>query len=167
MNLLLIDRFPILSRRLDRENLTKLSNELPSTFMELMFSTMYSSQLDTAPPVARALVKIIKLLRSDGLDKSVKEHLVKVMREHPNLERKEDVMTFVYALESDVVAKASTDRKERDKIGEVIPNIDCKVCNKQHKKRECKYQCKHCLMFGSHKAENCFKKYPAEKRKGK
>ena len=117
MNLLLIDRFPILSRRLDRENLTKLSNELPSTFMELMFSTMYSSQMDTAPPVARALVKIIKLFRSDGLDKSVKEHLVKVMRKSPNLERKEEVMTFVYALESNVVSKAATDKKESDKIG--------------------------------------------------
>ena len=125
---------------------------------------MYSSQMDTAPPVARALVKIIKLLKSDGLDKSVKEDLVKVMREHPNLDKKEEVITFMYALESDAVAKASTDKKDRDKIGAVIPNIDCKVCLKQHKKRECRYQCKHCQMMGSHKAENCFKKYPELKR---
>ena len=97
--------------------------------MERMFSTMYSSQMDTAPPVARALVRIINLLRSDGLDKSVKEHLVKVMRENPNLDKKEEVMTFVYALESDVVAKAATDKK--DKIGAVIETIDCKVCLKK------------------------------------
>ena len=84
--------------------------------MERIVSTMYSSQMDTALPVARALVKIIKLLKSDGLDKSVKEDLVKVMREHPNLDKKEEVLTFVYALESDVVAKASTDKKDRDKI---------------------------------------------------
>ena len=55
---------------------------------------MYSSQMDTAPPVARALVRIINLLRSDGLDKSVKEHLIKVMRENPNLDKKEIVMTL-------------------------------------------------------------------------
>ena len=73
-------------------------------------------------------------------------------------------MTFVYALESDMVAKAATNKKERDKIGAVHPNIDCKVCLKQHKKRECKYQCKHCQMFSYHKAENCLKKYPELKR---
>ena len=47
----------------------------------------------------------------------MKEHLVKVMRKSPNLERKEEVMTFVYALESNVVSKAAIDKKESDKIG--------------------------------------------------
>ena len=79
MNLILLDRFPLLSRRIDYVNIKKNNNELPSTFMERMFSTMYASQMDTAPPVARALVRISNLLRSDGLDKSVKEHSVKVM----------------------------------------------------------------------------------------
>ena len=88
--------------------------------------------------MARALVQIIKLLKSEGLDKTVKEHLVKVMRESPNIERKEEVMTFVYALESDVVAKSATDKKERERLGAVIPVIQCKVCLKQHKKKECK-----------------------------
>ena len=37
MNLILIDRFPILSRRLEHVNLTKHNNELPSTFMERIF----------------------------------------------------------------------------------------------------------------------------------
>ena len=117
MNLILIDRFPILSRRLEHVNITKHNNELPSTFMERVFSTMYSSQMDTAPPVARALVYITKHLKSEGMDKTVKEHLVKVMRETPNIEKKEEVMTFVYALESDVVAKSYTDKKnERDSM---------------------------------------------------
>ena len=49
----------------------KNSNELPSAFTERLFSSMYSSQMDTASPVARALVRIINLLRSDLLDKSV------------------------------------------------------------------------------------------------
>ena len=49
MNLILLDRFPLLSRRIDHENIVKHNNELPSTFMERMFSTMYSSQMDTAP----------------------------------------------------------------------------------------------------------------------
>ena len=118
MNLILIDRFPIQGRRLEHVGLTKQNNELPSTFMERVFSTMYSSQMDTAPPVARALVYITKHLKSEGMDKTVKEHLVKVMRETPNMEKEEEVMTFVYALESDVVAKSYTDKKnERDRLG--------------------------------------------------
>ena len=58
MNLILVDRFPILGRRLEHVGITKHNNELPSTFMERVFSTMYSSQIDKAPPVARALVYI-------------------------------------------------------------------------------------------------------------
>ena len=69
------------------------------------------------------MVQIIKLLKSDGLDKTVKKHLVKVMQESPNIERKKEVMTFVYALESDVVAKSATDKKERERLGAVIPSF--------------------------------------------
>ena len=100
-------------RRIDHERIRKSNNELPSAFMERLFSSMYSSQMDTTPPVARALVKIIHLLGSDGLSKSVKDHLIKVMRENPNLDKKEEVMTYVYAMESDKVAKAATEKKNR------------------------------------------------------
>ena len=118
--------------------------------------------MGTAPPVARALVRIIHLLGSDGLSKSVKEHLVKVMRGNPNLDEKEEVMTFVYTMESDEVAKAATEKK--DKINAVTNTIDCKVCLKKHKKHECTYKCCHCNMMGSHKSEKCFKAYPELKR---
>ena len=97
--------------------------------------SMYSSQMDTAPPVARALVRIIHLLGSNGLSKSVKDHLIKVMRENPNLDKKEEVMTYVYAMESDKVAKAATGKK--DKINTVTETIDCKDCLKKHKNHEC------------------------------
>ena len=70
------------------------------------------------------------------MSKSVKEHLIKVMRENPNLDKKEEVMTFVYTLESEEVAKAATEKKY--KINAVIETIDCKVCLKKHKKRECR-----------------------------
>ena len=46
--------------------------------MERLFSLMYSSQMDKSPPVATALVKIIHKLGSDGLNKSVKDHLIKL-----------------------------------------------------------------------------------------
>ena len=68
-------------------------------------------------------------------------------------------MSFIYALESDVVAKTYTDRKnERDRLGLVTHGelIKCKVCSKQHKKKECKVQCKWCHMYGSHKSDQCF-----------
>ena len=67
MNIILLDRFPLLGRRIDHEKIRKGNNELPSAFMERLFSSMYSSQMDTAPPVARALVRIIHLLGSVGL----------------------------------------------------------------------------------------------------
>ena len=67
MNIILLDRFPLLGRGIDHEKIRKSNNELPSAFLERLFSSMYSSQMDTAPPVARALVRIIHLLGSDGL----------------------------------------------------------------------------------------------------
>ena len=75
------------------------------------------------------LVRIIHLKGSDGLSKSVKDHLIKVMRENPNLDKKEEVMTYVYAMKSDEVAKATTEKK--DKINAVVQTIDCKVCLKK------------------------------------
>ena len=53
------------------------------------------------------------------------------------MDKKEEAMTYVYALESDEVAKAATEKK--DKINAVIETIDCKVCLKKHKKCECGY----------------------------
>ena len=72
-------------------------------------------------------------------------------------------MSYIYALESD---SRVTDKKERDRLGLVNSGelIKCKVCSKQHKKKECKYQCKWCHMYGSHKSDQCFKKYPDLKK---
>ena len=52
-------------------------------------------------------------------------------------------MSYIYALESD---SRVTDKKERDRLGLVNSGelIKCKVCSKQHKKKECKVQCKWC-----------------------
>ena len=60
MNIIFLD--------MDHERIKKINNELPSAFIERLFSSMYSSQMDTAPPAARALVKIIHYLGSDGLN---------------------------------------------------------------------------------------------------
>ena len=53
------------------------------------------------------------------------------MRENPSLDKKEEVMTFVYAMESDEVAKAATEKK--NKINAVTETIDSKVCLKNIK----------------------------------
>ena len=149
----LISSFPLVARRMDFERMKRGINELPSAFMKRMFSCLFSSQMDTAPPVARVLVKIITL-QTDTLNKSVKEHLIKVMRENPNIDKKEEVMTYIYALESD------------DRINQVEELVDCKVCGKKHKKRNCFYMCCHCGMLGSHKSDKCVKAFP-QLRQGK
>ena len=74
MTNILVDRYPLVNRRVDHISLMKSKHEMPSVFMERVFSTMYSSQMDIAPPVARALVYITKTLRSEGIDKDVKEY---------------------------------------------------------------------------------------------
>ena len=71
------------------------------------------------------------------------------------MDKKEEVMTYVYAMESDEVPKAATEKK--DKIKAVTETIDCKICLQKHKKFECGYKCRHCNMMGSHKSEKCFK----------
>ena len=71
MTVIMIDRYPLVNRRIDHISLMKSKDEMPSAFMERVFSTMYSSQMDKAPPVARALVYITKSLRSEGIDKDV------------------------------------------------------------------------------------------------
>ena len=52
------------------------------------------------------LVKIITLLGTVTLNKSVKDHLIKVMCENP---KKDEVMTNIYALESDEFAKTAAE----------------------------------------------------------
>ena len=134
MNIILLDIFPLVARRMDYERIKKGNNKLPSAFMERLFSCLFSSQLDNAPPVARALVKIITLLGTETNNKSVKDHLIKVMHENPNIDKKEEVMTYIYALESDEFAKTAAEKKER--INQVDEQVDCKVCGKRRQERQ-------------------------------
>ena len=46
MNLILLDRSPLVARMIDFERIKKGANELPSAFMERMFSNLSSSQMD-------------------------------------------------------------------------------------------------------------------------
>ena len=96
MNIILLDRFPLVVRRMDYERLKKGNNELPSTIMERVFASSQQGQLDNAPLVAWMLVKIITLLGTDNLNKSVKDHIIKVMRENPNINKKDKIMTYIY-----------------------------------------------------------------------
>ena len=70
------------------------------------------------------------------------------------LRKKDKVMNYIFALESDKFAKTVAEKKE--KISQVDELIECKVCDKKHKKRSCGYKCKHCGMLGSYKASKCF-----------
>ena len=71
---------------MDYKRLKKGNNKLPR-----VFSCSQQAQLNNAPPVARMLVVIITLLVTDTLNKSVKDHLIKVMRENPNINKKDEV----------------------------------------------------------------------------
>ena len=71
-------------------------------------------------------------------------------------------MTYIFALERDEFAKAAAE--EKDRINAVEEAIDCKFCQKRHKKRGCAYKCRHCGMLGSHKSDKCFKAFPELKR---
>ena len=93
--ILLVDRFPLVAKRMDYKTIKKGNNELPSAFLERVFSCSQQAQPDNAPPVARMLVKIITLLGTDTLKKSVKDHLIKVMSENPNIDKKDEVMTNI------------------------------------------------------------------------
>ena len=76
--------------------------------------------------MARALVTIITLLGTDNLNKSVKDHLIKVMRKNPNIDKKDKVMQYVYAFKSDEFPKTAA--KKKDRINQVEEMVDCKVC---------------------------------------
>ena len=120
-------------RRMDYERLTKGKNELPSAFIERVFTASNQAQLDHAPLVARVLVKIITSLGSDNLNRTVKDYLIKLMRENPNIDKKDDILTYIYAVESDETAKQAAERKDRvSRVDE--ESIQCKVCDKKHKK---------------------------------
>ena len=55
--------------------------------------------------VARVLVKIITSLGTDSLNKAVKDYLIRVMREEPNIDKKDNILTHIYALESKEMEK--------------------------------------------------------------
>lgn len=129
---ILQDRFPPIVRRMDYERLTKGKNELPSAFIERVFTSSNQAQLDNAPLVARVFVKIITFLGTDVLNKTVKDYLIRIMRENPNISKKDDILTYIYAVESDETAKQAAERRER--ISLVEETIQCKVCDKKHKK---------------------------------
>ena len=52
MNIILLDRFPLVVRRMDYERLKRGNNELPSTFMERVFA---SSQFSFTKPTKQNL----------------------------------------------------------------------------------------------------------------
>ena len=68
--------------------------------------------MTNAPMVARVLVKIITSLGTDNLNKSVKDYLIRIMREDPNIDMKDHIMTHIYALESDAAAAAAAEKRE-------------------------------------------------------
>ena len=96
MDDILMDRYPLIVRRMDYERIKKESNELPSTYIERVFSSSHQAQLTHAPMVARVLVKIITSLGTDNLNKSVKDYLIRIMREDPNIDKKDHIMTHIY-----------------------------------------------------------------------
>ena len=66
-----------------------------------MFASSQQAKLDNEPLVARELVKIITSHGTDNINKSVKDYLIKIMRENPNINKKDEILTYVYAVESD------------------------------------------------------------------
>ena len=74
MDDILMDRFPLIVRRMEYERLRKSANELPSAFIERVFSSSHQAQLDDAPLVSQVLVKIITSLGTDTLNKTVKDY---------------------------------------------------------------------------------------------
>merc|ERR1712105_314221 len=115
--------------------------------------------------VARVLVKIVTSLGSDTLNRSVKEYLIRIMREEPNISSKDSILAHIYALESDAAAAAAADKKEG--IRQVDELVKCRVCDKKHKRKACSYKCKFCGMMGNHKEKNCWKQYPHLKKRGR
>ena len=93
MDDILMDRFPLIVRRMEYERLKKENNELPSSFIERVFSSSQQAQLNDAPIVARVLVKMITSLGTDSLNKSVKDYLI--MRESPIIDKKDDIITYI------------------------------------------------------------------------
>ena len=70
MDDILMDRFPLIVRRMEYERLRKDAHELPSAFIERVFSSSYQAQLDDASLVSRVLVKVIASLGTDTLNKT-------------------------------------------------------------------------------------------------
>ena len=114
MNQILLEKFPLIVRTMDCERLKGGNNELPSDLIKRVFGSSQQAQLGDAPLTARVLVK-----------------------EKPNINYKDEIMTYVYAIESDDRVKQATRRRER--VNQVDELIECKVCSKKHKKRNCMY----------------------------
>ena len=81
---ILLEKFPLIVRRMDYEMLKRGNNKLPSTFIKRVFASSQQAQLDNAPLVARVMVKIVTSLGSGNLNKTVKDYLIKVRRGKPN-----------------------------------------------------------------------------------
>ena len=65
INDILMDRFPLIVRRIEYERFKKGNNELPSTFIESVFSQPAGT---VDPVVARVKVKKINSLGTDNLN---------------------------------------------------------------------------------------------------
>ena len=88
----------------------------------------------------------------------MKDYLIRVMREEPNIDKKDNILTHIYALESDAAAAAAAEKREG--VRQVDELVKCKVCDKKHKKRGCGYKCKYCGRMGSHKEITAGNNFP-------
>ena len=96
---------------MEYERLKKENNELPSAYIERVFASSHQAQLDDVPLVSRLLVKIITSLGTDTLNKTIKDYLIKIMRDNPNISEKDDIMTYIYAVESNETANKQQRRR--------------------------------------------------------
>ena len=114
--------------------------------------------------------KLIATLPSEGNEGRIKEQLLKLYSEMPNL-KEEDLTQFITKIkefESLVTAsefkisQGGTMRRVQEEPKQDNPHY---MCEKVHKKGKCTQKCTGCNMMGSHKEDRCWVLHPHLKSK--
>ena len=152
-----MDTNPVYIRRVRAMNLQKEKGETTGDFFNRLREEYAEVEMEKATPWTLFICKLINGIQSSENDLRVKEQLLDTYRLNPNPQEK-DLEKFQTVIKQNEALITARDFKGGEggalrRVTEDLPKQEGRLhflCNKVHKKRECKQQCGGFKMFGSH-----------------
>ena len=124
-----------------------------STFIEQLINQARLAKLGEASETALVLHCYLRKSRENEKTKKIRSLIIRALRDNPNLESAEPLLSDIKSVESDMIS-IRKDPKKKHKVRMVNKKPvqkGCFICHEEgHMARECKRRCRTCGNIGHH-----------------